>query len=241
MAYGKNTLIDNTKYFTEEKLAENKATFLNLLRMTKRENIENLIAWLETTDFFTAPSSGSYHLNCTGGLVQHALNVTKCLNAKNKQFGLGLRNDSIIICGLLHDACKINQYAKIKKVFKNDGLDEHADGKWYDYMTYQFSNENSLPLPHGTKSVIMIQRFINLTDEEVIAITHHMGAFEENWRSSGMGDAFKSYKLASALHLADMEASNFLEPTFEMRELPQAKQARLIEETRKLAEMELKK
>jgi 23S rRNA maturation-related 3'-5' exoribonuclease YhaM len=41
----------------------------------KREGIENLISWLKTTDFFTAPSSTIFHCNYSGGLLEHSVNV----------------------------------------------------------------------------------------------------------------------------------------------------------------------
>ena len=44
---------------TKEK---NKQEFIELLRSTKREGIENLISWLSNkSDFFEAPSSTIYH------------------------------------------------------------------------------------------------------------------------------------------------------------------------------------
>ena len=41
----------------------------------KREGARELLAWLETTDFFTAPASTKFHCACEGGLVQHSLSV----------------------------------------------------------------------------------------------------------------------------------------------------------------------
>ena len=40
-----------------------------------REGAADLAAWLETTDFFTAPASTRYHCACEGGLVLHSLSV----------------------------------------------------------------------------------------------------------------------------------------------------------------------
>ena len=41
----------------------------------KREGARELLAWLETTDFFSAPASTKFHCACEGGLVQHSLSV----------------------------------------------------------------------------------------------------------------------------------------------------------------------
>ena len=56
---------------------ENKQRFINLLKEAseQRKGVDKLIAWLETTDFFTAPASTRFHGAYEGGLVEHSLNV----------------------------------------------------------------------------------------------------------------------------------------------------------------------
>ena len=56
---------------------EMKEEFLNLLRSTEREGIEDLIEALEEMGFFTAPASANHHLNVEGGLLEHSLNTCK--------------------------------------------------------------------------------------------------------------------------------------------------------------------
>ena len=52
-----------------------KEEFLNLLRSIKREGMEDLIKFIENTDFFKAPASTRFHGNFEGGLLQHSLKV----------------------------------------------------------------------------------------------------------------------------------------------------------------------
>ena len=52
-----------------------KQRFLELLRETKREGIEDLIKFLENSDFFTAPASTKFHGDYEGGLWEHSLKV----------------------------------------------------------------------------------------------------------------------------------------------------------------------
>ena len=40
-----------------------------------REGAAELLAWLESTDFFTAPASTKHHGAYPGGLVDHCMNV----------------------------------------------------------------------------------------------------------------------------------------------------------------------
>lgn len=57
-------------------LQANKEEFLSLChKYIKRDGLDKLLAWLESTDFFTAPASTKYHLCVEGGLCQHSLNV----------------------------------------------------------------------------------------------------------------------------------------------------------------------
>ena len=56
-----------------------KEEFVNLLRSSEREGIEDLIKFLEKSDFYTAPASTRYHGSYKGGLLEHSLNVYKTL------------------------------------------------------------------------------------------------------------------------------------------------------------------
>ena len=44
-------------------------------RRIYRPGAEELLEWLETTDFFTAPASTRFHLAREGGLVEHSVYV----------------------------------------------------------------------------------------------------------------------------------------------------------------------
>ena len=41
----------------------------------KRPGADALLAWLEKSDFFTAPASTRFHLSEPGGLVKHSIHV----------------------------------------------------------------------------------------------------------------------------------------------------------------------
>ena len=61
-----------------------KEEFLKLLRTVKRDGIEDLIKFLESTDFFTAPASTRFHGDFAGGLVEHSMKVYEILVEKVK-------------------------------------------------------------------------------------------------------------------------------------------------------------
>ena len=85
----------------------------------KREGARELLAWLETTDFFTAPASTKFHCACEGGLVQHSLSVYHTL--MERYFEEGTDNpESFAIAALLHDLCKANFYKVSTRNVKNE-------------------------------------------------------------------------------------------------------------------------
>ena len=74
-----------------------------------REGSKELLEWLQTTDFFTAPASTKFHCACTGGLVQHSVKVYQVM--MEKHFEEGADNpESFAVCALLHDLCKAQFY-----------------------------------------------------------------------------------------------------------------------------------
>ena len=84
-----------------------------------REGAAELAAWLETTDFFTAPASTRYHCACEGGLVLHSLSVYHTLMERYFEEGVDSR-ESFAIVALLHDLCKANYYKVSTRNVKND-------------------------------------------------------------------------------------------------------------------------
>lgn len=82
----------------------------------KRQGADSVLAWLEDSDFFTAPASTRFHLAEETGLLQHSINVYKQLGNEawiyEKKTGEKYSSESIAIVALLHDICKANYYKK---------------------------------------------------------------------------------------------------------------------------------
>lgn len=177
-----------------------KERFIALLRSTQREGVEELIAFLEKTDFYTAPASTKFHNAFEGGLLAHSLNVYDCLK---KLVGDSFPEDSLILIGLLHDICKINTY---KVDFRNK---KDEDGNWFKEP--YFTTDDLMPLGHGEKSVMLISEFLKLSKEELYAIRWHMGGFEPKDNYSYLSKAYQKYPLAVYTHMADIMATYILE------------------------------
>lgn len=180
-----------------------KDQFISLLRQTNREGIENLIAFLEKTDFFTAPASTRFHGCYEKGLLEHSLKVYEILKEKVKTSSIDINvgEDSLIIIALLHDICKANFYKVDYRNAKN------ALGEWEKVPYYTV--DDTIPYGHGEKSVMMITEYIKLTVEEKYCIRWHMGFTEPKELYGTLGQAYKKYPLALLVHEADLEATYF--------------------------------
>lgn len=84
------------------------------------------------------------------------------LVGSGRQLPFGM--DSVILCSLLHDVCKIDVYEMV------DGKSQH---------TAQYYRDG----PHGMKSEYLLRNWhLDLSDDERQAIIWHMGAYAHDAR-----------------------------------------------------------
>lgn len=152
---------------------------------------ENTVSELQALGFFTAPASTKYHGAYHGGLFDHSLTVAENLVKMTKKLGLKWdRERSPYIVGMFHDICKCDNYK-------------------FDIETDKYIYNPDIIIPgHGDKSIIMLSKNMDLTDEEIACIRWHMGAFETDpkmWEYYGR--AIEEYPNVLYTHTADMFAS----------------------------------
>lgn len=191
-------------------LDKNKQRFIELCHTyIHREGINELLEWLEQTDFFIAPASSKYHFNFEGGLCYHSLNVFDNLvhlftMIKDNNITYYNYNDfameNIAIVALFHDFCKINFYDLKFRNVKNDF------GEWERVSYYVINSNNDELSGHGIKSARIVSKFMHLTDMEFMAITYHMGfsADEARINPAIISEVFNKNTLATLLNSADM-------------------------------------
>lgn len=178
----------------------------------QRPGADDLLEWLESTDFFTAPAGTKHHGAYYGGLMIHSMNVWKRLREIACRDVLGddpgeldrQTRETVAILGLLHDVCKVGAYHIETKRRKNPDTNQ-----WEDYQTYTF--RDPFPLGHGEKSLYLISRFIKLTEAEALAIRWHMGAFDDAAHGNGktaLNAAMNVTPWVWRLHEADMCAAH---------------------------------
>ena len=173
----------------EERISEflefcSRYTFINIPTVSE----------LDKLGFFTAPASTVYHGAYEGGLFDHSLEVAKQLVNLTEKLNLKWESSSSpAIVGLFHDLCKCDNYV-------------------FDIETDKYKYRPDIIIPgHGDKSVIMLQKLINLTDEEIACMRWHMGAYEKDpkmWEYYGR--AIESYPNVLYTHTADMIASKIV-------------------------------
>jgi hypothetical protein len=100
--------------------------------------------------------------------------------------------DSVILCSLLHDVCKIDEYVMF------DGKSQH---------TPQYHRDG----PYGLKSEYLLRNWhLDLSDDERQAIIWHMGAYAHDAREK-YGTTYRPVAAASLLvkliHEADHHAA----------------------------------
>lgn len=182
-----------------------------------RPGAEDLLVYLEKSDFFTAPASNRFHLCVPGGLVTHSVHVYERLRElylmemehfQDDFTGLTEKQEeTIAICGLLHDLCKVGFYTPVNKSRKTGEFYPNGKPIWEDYVGYDI--DDKLPYGHGEKSVYIIFGFMKLSREEAMAIRWHMGFSDTDFKGGGygVGNAFEKFPLAVLTHMADLMAT----------------------------------
>lgn len=174
-------------------------TVKKLLNSVDRPGMKRLITWIEKeTDYFTSPASSKFHGNYAGGLVDHCHNVYLLFKEKVARFNLDVSDESIIICALLHDLCKVNTYKP--NVLMSGRLSDK----------YPYSKDDKLNIGHSEKSVILICRHLELSEKEMVIIRMHMGPFDYTWKylDKDLNELYPEY---IAFHTSDFEASRYLD------------------------------
>lgn len=183
-------------------------TFLYFMKLPDGTPLvsDTLLDWLISNKFFVNPAAIKYHGNYTGGLFEHSIAVAKMLVKMTEDLGIEWQNErSPYIVGMFHDLCKtddyVDEYSGKEATSIKTGISDEP--KW----TY---NNNKILKGHGDKSIMLLSQFLNLTEEEIMCIRFHMGAYEtDEWNEYDR--AIRKYQTVLWTHTADMYASKVLD------------------------------
>lgn len=161
--------------------------------------------WLIQNRFFTQAASTKYHGAYEGGLFDHSYEVTQVLLDMTQRLNLQwTRPESPYIIGMFHDLCKIDNYITVTdepgEIMMGTG-DVKGRKIHFEY------NPNCILTGHADKSIMLLSQFINLTEEELLCIRFHMGAYEGQDQWDNYDKAIRKYETVLFTHTADMYTS----------------------------------
>lgn len=165
---------------------------INIFNNIVRKYIsDEFYQYLIDNKFFEQVASSRFHGDYIGGLFDHSYCVMITLCELTEKLELKWKNErSPYIIGMFHDLCKIDEYRRNK-----NGEIIHTD--------------NTLIKGHGEKSCMLLSQYMSLTEEEMLCIRYHMGAFKtEDWDQFSL--AIKKCENVLWAHTADMYASKLL-------------------------------
>ncbi len=188
-----------------------KDRIIRILTDTGRNGIDQLIDYMDEGGYFEAPCSSGRHMAKAGGLAEHSANVYEIMISLDMAFGAELNYHSIAICAFLHDLGKMGQYGKpgyIPNMLKGRATKANPDPEPYQSEKKPYiSNPDLLYVDHEVRSIAIVSRFIELTEEEQQAILWHNGLYGP-FKYEIQGKETPLYML---LHFADMWASRVIE------------------------------
>lgn len=196
-----------------------------MLMKTGRVGVEDLLGQMDKIGFFTAPASTAVgrHNAEEGGLAQHSLNVMQTA----EKIGVALLGgaeynaiqNSVILVTLLHDLGKCGDFGKqlyVPNMIK-DGKPTKAEPeqkyKQSDAKPWK-RNPNLTNIPHSARSVIIAERWLDLTEDEEYAIFYHDGLYDRETGGMAVIPGHET-QLLMILHWADMWCSRIIEGSTE--------------------------
>lgn len=145
-----------------------KEQFIEMAKGITRPGIDQMMAWLETTDFYTAPASTRFHGAEEGGLCAHSITVAKrLLEIADLWAPNQYSRDALLTVALFHDLCKISTYTVSTRNVKDD-----TTGQWTKVPFYKFEPKDSVGCDsHGSLSCYRIMATgMQLSMEEFAAV-----------------------------------------------------------------------
>ena len=161
------------------------------------EGFKNLMIYLENnTEWLTSPASTRYHCSYENGLIDHSVSVAEVIIKLKKILAPEIELGSAALVGLLHDCGKQGQYIMKPPTVKQ---------QQYGYPGSIVFNEDLVYMEHESRSLKIISKFMELTDEEWGAIEYH----NQPW--NGQSSAFRKNKLMTLLQNSDYWSTVYLE------------------------------
>lgn len=186
---------------TEEQIYANKMKFLELLGKLGID-LTDITIYLDDTDYWHKPASTQYFMAYSGGLCQYALNVCYELGCLCNAYFPGKYDEKTIIkVALFKDIYRSTLYETYNKNVKNE-----ETGQWESQLAYRYSETRPVYGDLCFSSYMIARKFIDLTDEEIEAITQ--ASTKDNY-AGDIYEIYRDYPLVTLTKMADLAASYF--------------------------------
>lgn len=196
----------------------------------RKEELKKFITFLDNQGFGNAPASTSHHLCKQGGLLEHTLNVCSMILKIREAIAPDVSRESCIITAIAHDCHKVCDPFGVTTYVPNfiksktkKKLPDHLNQEVYGNADLVISekkpfkkNNLGVKILDGYQSLIITNRFIQLSPDEMQAIACHDGQYEY----ANRGIAQKEYPLTLLLHYADMWSARVIEGMSGVYEVP---------------------
>jgi len=169
---------------------------------SRQDQLQKLIAYLKTeTPFEVCPASTRFHLAYKHGLLEHSVNVAETLLKLRDLLSPDISKDSCIITALFHDVGKAgtNEFP----YYVDNPSEWHRKNRGIHYNV----NKEIVHMDIASRSLFVVSKFIDLTEEEAQAIRYHDGQYIDENKSV----THKETKLTRLLQYADNWAGGVIE------------------------------
>lgn len=162
-----------------------------------RDGLDNMLRYIDDHGFYEAFASTSFHCNYKGGLAEHTYNVITNALKLADVLESEVSRESIVLCALCHDFGKTDYY--VPNLLKS--------GKVSGSKPMKIDPELRIK-NHAFRSLMIVSKFLELTESERICILCHDGFFENSNREYMLS----LDELLYIVHSADLYAARFMEP-----------------------------
>lgn len=185
---------------TLEQIQLNKIKYIELLSKLNID-LTALVQYLEAVNYFDAPYSTQFTGSYQGGLCNYALHLCHELSQLARAyFPNRYTEQDIIIVALLKDIYRAELYEPYLKNVNNNGV-------WSQVPAFKYKETRPVFGDLGFNSFMIARRYINLTDEQVEAITQ--SSVKESY-AGDIHEILRVYPLVTLTKMAEL-ATTYLE------------------------------
>lgn len=168
----------------------------------RKKDFDAFVRMLETTtSWLTSPASTRFHLSEEQGLLRHSVGVAETLLKLRDTLAPEISDESCVIVGLFHDVGKVGLPGK---PYYLDNPDiEQGRNRGIRYIV----NRELVHIDLPSRSLFLVGRYIELTEDEIQAIRYHDGQYVAENRSV----AHRETKLTRLVQYADNWTGGVLE------------------------------